>query len=153
MKFGTLILLQIPKLQSRAKMESRPLWSFFNFQFILCTKVEEVKPPWQSKRVSKLANNAHWRPFTTNCNLCRQRWKDQQWYRNDQAGIPWCCTWTAWVGTWPSWVRSSTSTSTLALCEGRGAGVARLKTGDDSSWSVQSSRFQSSIIDNNLIIN
>ena len=67
------ILLQIPKLQSIAKMESWSLSSFFNFQFILCTKVEEVKPPWQSNRVSKLANNAHWRPFTTNCNLCRQR--------------------------------------------------------------------------------
>ena len=94
-KFGILILLQIPKLKSRAKMESWPHWSFFNFQFILCTKVEEVKPPWQSNRVSKLANNAHWRPFTTNCNLCRQRWKDQQWFQIDQAGIPWCCTWTA----------------------------------------------------------
>ena len=36
-KFDILILLQIPKLQSRAKMESWPLCSFFNFQLILCT--------------------------------------------------------------------------------------------------------------------
>ena len=36
-------------------------------------QVNEVQPPWQSERVSKLANNAHWRPITTNCNLCRQR--------------------------------------------------------------------------------
>ena len=53
--------MQIPNWESQ--LEVSEVW-----------QVEEVQPPWQSERVSKLANNPHWRPITTNCNLCRQRY-------------------------------------------------------------------------------
>ena len=94
-------------------------------------QVEEVTPPWQSERVSKLANNAHWRPLTTNCNLCRQRWRQERpcvlsWR---EAGIPWWCTWTPWPETWRTWARSSTSTLTPASFEGKGARDAHQETG------------------------
>jgi len=67
--FGT--IQQIILHRYRLKPGHKRAPSFSEFCHFL---VNEVQPPWQSERVSKLANNAHWRPITTNCNLCRQRY-------------------------------------------------------------------------------